>query len=85
MAEKKTTISGNAEILTEANIKKEFNAIKRMFKSIKDDDRTDHRGSRVPESRYESSKGGHDPSRLADNNEKRVTEICQRKSGGTDV
>lgn len=38
MAEKKTTISDNAEILTEANIKKEFNAIRRMFKSIKDDD-----------------------------------------------
>lgn len=38
MAEKKTTISGNTEILTEANIKKEYNAIKRMFKSIKDDD-----------------------------------------------
>ena len=31
MAEKKTTISGNSEILTEANIKKEFNAIKKMF------------------------------------------------------
>ena len=38
MAEKKTTISGNTEILTEANIKKEYNAIKRMFKTIKDDD-----------------------------------------------
>lgn len=38
MAEKKSTISDNAEILTEANIKKEFNAIKRMFKSVKDDD-----------------------------------------------
>lgn len=38
MAEKKTTISDNAEILTEANIKKEVNAIRRMFKSIKDDD-----------------------------------------------
>lgn len=38
MAEKKTTISDNTEILTEANIKKEFNAIKRMFKTVKDDD-----------------------------------------------
>ena len=38
MAEKKSTISDNAEILTEENIKKEFNAIKRMFKSVKDDD-----------------------------------------------
>lgn len=38
MAEKKTTISGNTEILTEANIKKEYNAIKKMFKTIKDDD-----------------------------------------------
>lgn len=38
MAEKKTTISDNTEILTETNIKKEFNAIRRMFKSIKDDD-----------------------------------------------
>lgn len=38
MAEKKTTISGNVEILTEGNIKKEFNAIKKMFRSVKDDD-----------------------------------------------
>ena len=38
MAEKKAAISGNAEILTEANIQKEFNAIRRMFKSVKDDD-----------------------------------------------
>lgn len=35
MAEKKTTISGNTEILTEANIKKESNAIKRMFRAVK--------------------------------------------------
>lgn len=38
MAEKKSTISGNTEILTDANIKKEYNAIRRMFRSIKDDD-----------------------------------------------
>lgn len=38
MAEKKTTISGNTEILTEANIKKELNAIKRMFRAVKLDD-----------------------------------------------
>ena len=38
MAEKKTTISGNVEILNEGNIKKEFNAIKKMFRSVKDDD-----------------------------------------------
>lgn len=38
MAEKKSTISGNAEILTDANIKKEYNAIRRMFRSVKDDD-----------------------------------------------
>lgn len=38
MAEKKTTISGNTEILTEANIKKESNAIKRMFRAVKLDD-----------------------------------------------
>ena len=38
MAEKKTTISGNTEILTEANIKKESNAIKRMFRVVKLDD-----------------------------------------------
>ena len=31
MAEKKTTILSSKEILTEANIKKEFNAIKKMF------------------------------------------------------
>lgn len=38
MAEKKNTISGNTEILTDANIKKEYNAIRRMFRSVKDDD-----------------------------------------------
>lgn len=38
MAEKKSTISGNTEILTDANIKKEYNAIRRMFRSVKDDD-----------------------------------------------
>lgn len=38
MAKKKTTISGNTEILTEANIKKESNAIKRMFRAVKLDD-----------------------------------------------
>ena len=38
MAEKKTTISGNTEILNEANIKKESNAIKRMFRAVKLDD-----------------------------------------------
>lgn len=38
MAEKKTTISGNTEILTEANIKKESNAIKRIFRAVKLDD-----------------------------------------------
>lgn len=31
MAEKKTTVLSSKEILTEANIRKEFNAIKRMF------------------------------------------------------
>lgn len=31
MAEKKTTILSSKEILTEANIKKEFNAIRKMF------------------------------------------------------
>ena len=31
MAKKKTTILSSKEILTEANIKKEFNAIKKMF------------------------------------------------------
>lgn len=31
MAEKKTTVLSSKEILTEANIKKEFNAIRRMF------------------------------------------------------
>ena len=38
MAEKKSTISGYTEILTDANIKKEYNAIRRMFRSVKDDD-----------------------------------------------
>ncbi len=50
MAEKKNDISGNGKtsgteagkaaepILSEANVKKEFNAIKRMFKGIKEDD-----------------------------------------------
>ena len=38
MAEKKSKISGNTEILTDANIKKEYNAIRRMFRSVKDDD-----------------------------------------------
>lgn len=50
MAEKKNDISGNGKtsgntatkqpepILTEANVKKEFNTIKRMFKGIKEDD-----------------------------------------------
>lgn len=38
MAEKKTTISENSEILTDANVKKEYNAIRRMFRSVKDDD-----------------------------------------------
>lgn len=38
MAEKKTTIQNDEQILTDANIKKEFNAIKRMFRSVKDDD-----------------------------------------------
>ena len=38
MAEKKSTIPGNTEILTDANIKKEYNAIRRMFRSVKDDD-----------------------------------------------
>lgn len=38
MAEKKTTIQNDEQILTEANVKKEFNAIKRMFRSVKDDD-----------------------------------------------
>lgn len=38
MAEKKSTISGNTEILTDENIKKEYNAIRRMFRSVKDDD-----------------------------------------------
>lgn len=49
MAEKKNDISGNGKtsgtaaakapvpILSEANVKKEFNAIKRMFKGIKED------------------------------------------------
>ena len=30
MAEKKTTIQNDEQILTDANVKKEFNAIKRM-------------------------------------------------------
>lgn len=38
MAEKKNTIPGNSEILTEQNVKKEYNALRRMFRSIKDDD-----------------------------------------------
>lgn len=38
MAEKKTTNLSSTEILTEANIRKESNAIKRMFKSTKKDD-----------------------------------------------
>ena len=38
MAEKKTTISKDEPILTSENVKKEFNAIKRMFRSVKDDD-----------------------------------------------
>lgn len=38
MAEKKTTISENEKILTDENIKKEFNAIRRMFRSVKSDD-----------------------------------------------
>ena len=38
MAEKKTQIKKDEPILTDANVKKEFNAIKRMFRSVKDDD-----------------------------------------------
>ncbi len=38
MAEKKTTISENEKILTDENVKKEFNAIRRMFRPVKDDD-----------------------------------------------
>ena len=38
MAEKKEQILKDEKILTEANVKKEFNAIKRMFKPVKDDD-----------------------------------------------
>lgn len=38
MAEKKNTIPGNTEILTEQNIKKEYNALRRMFRTVKDDD-----------------------------------------------
>ena len=38
MAEKKEQISKDEKILTEANVKKELNAIKRMFKPVKDDD-----------------------------------------------
>lgn len=38
MAEKKTTISADAEILTNENIRKEYNAIRRMFKAVKEDD-----------------------------------------------
>ena len=38
MAEKKNTIPGNSEILTEQNVKKEYNALRRMFRSVKDDD-----------------------------------------------
>lgn len=40
MAEKKTTILSSKEILTEANIKKEFNAIKKMFNP--------HKNSKTP-------------------------------------
>ena len=35
MAEKKTTVLSSKEILTEANIKKEFSAIKKMFSTAK--------------------------------------------------
>lgn len=38
MAEKKNTIPENSEILTEQNVKKEYNALRRMFRSVKDDD-----------------------------------------------
>lgn len=38
MAEKKTTISADAKILTNENIRKEYNAIRRMFKAVKEDD-----------------------------------------------
>ena len=38
MAEKKTIIQNDEQILTDENVKKEFNAIKRMFRSVKDDD-----------------------------------------------
>lgn len=38
MAEKKTTIQKDEPILSDTNVKKEFNAIKRMFRSVKDDD-----------------------------------------------
>ena len=38
MAGKKITIQKDEPILTDANVKKEFNAIKRMFRSVKDDD-----------------------------------------------
>ena len=38
MAGKKNTIPGNSEILTEQNVKKEYNALRRMFRSVKDDD-----------------------------------------------
>lgn len=38
MAEKKNTIPGNSEILTEQNVKKEYNALRRMFRSVKDGD-----------------------------------------------
>lgn len=38
MEEKKNTIPGNSEILTEQNVKKEYNALRRMFRSVKDDD-----------------------------------------------
>ncbi len=38
MAEKKTTIQKDEPILSDTNVKKEFNAIKKMFRSVKDDD-----------------------------------------------
>ena len=38
MAEKKTTIQKDEPILSEANVRKEYNAIRKMFRSVKDDD-----------------------------------------------
>ena len=38
MAEKKEQISKDEKILTEENVKKEFNAIRRMFRPVKEDD-----------------------------------------------